>query len=291
MPDPNEYEDEKSFMEVCIPKVLQDGTAKDNDQAVAICSSMWEKKSIEVEPAIKVGSRHSKIDQDDIQEIHDRALRLGAVSPPAPKQDEVISFPLGGYDQDKSMIAFGSDVKALGETPEGVRLGGHLILFGSPEQTDLSYTRDYFTKDTDFDLEPGQKKDVAVYFHHKQPLKASNGDYIIVKRKIGKGQVELDDMGVLIDAIINNRKEYEKFIAENATKMGWSSGTLDHLMEREPQDNGSNWISAWPIGEASLTPTPAEPRINVIPLKSLMSVIEQPALKTLAEDVGQRAAG
>ena len=47
MPDPNEYDDKDKFMEVCIPMVLDDGTAKDSDQAVAICSSMWEKRGEE----------------------------------------------------------------------------------------------------------------------------------------------------------------------------------------------------------------------------------------------------
>lgn len=40
-PQPN-TEDRSEWMGRCIPKVLEDGTAETQDQAVAICSSMWD---------------------------------------------------------------------------------------------------------------------------------------------------------------------------------------------------------------------------------------------------------
>lgn len=48
MPEPGENESRDDFMERCIPMVLEDGTADDNEQAVAICNSMWEGKSTRV---------------------------------------------------------------------------------------------------------------------------------------------------------------------------------------------------------------------------------------------------
>lgn len=47
MPTPNKDEKESEFMERCVPIVLKDGSAKDQDQAVAMCTSMfeeWQKK-------------------------------------------------------------------------------------------------------------------------------------------------------------------------------------------------------------------------------------------------------
>lgn len=44
MPNPNDYKDRESFMKTCIPMVQREGTAKNPDQAVAICSSMWKRK-------------------------------------------------------------------------------------------------------------------------------------------------------------------------------------------------------------------------------------------------------
>lgn len=42
MPTPNMNETKDEYIARCIPVVLEDGTAKDNDQAVAVCNSMWE---------------------------------------------------------------------------------------------------------------------------------------------------------------------------------------------------------------------------------------------------------
>jgi len=47
MPTPNEDESRDDFVSRCIPIVLGDGTAEDQDQAVAICNSMWEEANKE----------------------------------------------------------------------------------------------------------------------------------------------------------------------------------------------------------------------------------------------------
>jgi hypothetical protein len=41
MPTPDANETEKDFVSRCIPVVLEEGTAKDNKQAAAICYSMF----------------------------------------------------------------------------------------------------------------------------------------------------------------------------------------------------------------------------------------------------------
>jgi len=45
MPEPGMDEEKSDFMKRCIPMVLEDGTAADNDQAVAICMSKWEHRN------------------------------------------------------------------------------------------------------------------------------------------------------------------------------------------------------------------------------------------------------
>lgn len=42
MPKPGKGEKKKDFIDRCIPIVIDDGTAKDGDQAVAICNSIWD---------------------------------------------------------------------------------------------------------------------------------------------------------------------------------------------------------------------------------------------------------
>lgn len=55
-PSPMEGEDHDSFIERCIPIVLSDGTAEGEDQAVAICESLWDQKSRDDNPDETVGS-------------------------------------------------------------------------------------------------------------------------------------------------------------------------------------------------------------------------------------------
>ena len=63
MPDPKAYDNKDDFISACIPKVLEEGTAKDQDQAVAICNSMWddrEEKSVRGASLNSKGNRHRR---------------------------------------------------------------------------------------------------------------------------------------------------------------------------------------------------------------------------------------
>jgi len=213
MPTPGENETKDEFIERCIPIVLDDGTAKDNKQASAICNSMWEQEKKSADPE------------------------------PEPEEEET-----------EELVYYGEPVKALGDG----RVGGYLVRFTSDDDPDL--TGEYFTKDTDF----GDASSAAVYYNHGL-------DPVIKKRKLGKADLNTDDFGVWAEAQLDLRDKYEKFIYEMAEqgKQGWSSGTAGHLIERVPQGNAV-WLRSWPLGlDASITPTPAEPRNGVQPLKSI----------------------
>jgi len=43
MPSINDYDNREDWMGVCIPKLVEEG--KEQDQATAACSSMWENKT------------------------------------------------------------------------------------------------------------------------------------------------------------------------------------------------------------------------------------------------------
>jgi len=53
MPTPGENESQKDFVSRCIPLVLEDGTAKDQKQAAAVCYSMWEEDKKEADVSEK----------------------------------------------------------------------------------------------------------------------------------------------------------------------------------------------------------------------------------------------
>lgn len=156
------------------------------------------------------------------------------------------------------LILFGGAVKALGAG----KVGGHLVVFGSEEQTDKSELKDFFTKSTDYDLE--EHASSPVYYQHglDETLKA---------RKLGSSKLGIDEVGVWIEAQLAMRDDYEKGIygMAEAKKLSWSSGTAPHLVERKKVGDAHEVIR-WPLGlDASLTPTPAEPRASAVAIKSL----------------------
>lgn len=159
-------------------------------------------------------------------------------------------------DVNETVVSFGSEIKSLGDN----KFGGYLVRFSTQEDPDL--TGDFFDAKTDFDVDfPIQS---TVYFNHGL-------DPQLKKRKFGKADVKVDDVGVWAEFILQERDEYEKALADmaKAGKLGWSSGTAAHLVEREAVGKAMH-IKRWPLGlDASITHTPAEPRNSVIPLKSL----------------------
>jgi phage head maturation protease len=155
---------------------------------------------------------------------------------------------------DETLINFGAEVKALG----GGKVGGYLVKFSTADDPDL--VGDFFTPETDFDLYEG-KRTLTLYDHGL--------DKTIKRRKLGYGSAKVDDVGVWFEAQLEARDEYEAKILElvEAGKLGWSSGSAPHLVERKAVKKAFELLS-WPIVEASLTPTPCEPRTSVQSLKS-----------------------
>ena len=168
-------------------------------------------------------------------------------------------------------VTIGGELKALGNG----KVGGYLVRFGNPDMPDL--TGDYFTAETDFDLDDGAGKSTVLYHHGLDP--------VLKRRKLGRGTVTTTDVGVWMETQLAMRDEYEQAVYSlvEAGKMGLSSGTAPHLVEREPQANGTHKITRWPLGlDASITPIPAEPRTSVIALKTYLDMAE-PYVKALSQ--------
>ena len=158
---------------------------------------------------------------------------------------------------DDTLVAFGGAVKALGNG----KIGGYLVRFGAPWDTDIE--DDYFTPATDYGLQDGRGP-THVYYNHG--LNKTLG-----KRRLADGALTTDDVGVWVETELALRDAYEQAIyaMAEAGKLGWSSGTAAHLVEREAVGKAQR-VTMWPLGlDASLTPAPAEPRNRAVPLKSL----------------------
>ena len=155
-----------------------------------------------------------------------------------------------------NLIYYGEAVKVLGEG----RVGGYLVRYSDEETPDLE--GDFFSNKTDLGIESGSK--LPVYYQH-------GFDPHFKTKRIGRATADFQDVGVWLEAQLEMRDEYERGLLElaEAGKLGWSSGAAGHLVDRE--QIGKAWhIKSWPIAEASLTPTPAEPRNAVLSVKSLL---------------------
>jgi phage head maturation protease len=159
-----------------------------------------------------------------------------------------------------TLVHWGGAVKAL----EGNRVAGYAVLFGGPDDADLSRLRDYFTPATDFGLHVTTK--AAILYHHgvKPPIGG---------RELGVGELKADDVGIWIDGEMALRDEYERAIYEKVKegKLGWSTGTASHRMDRKAVGGGVHEVLRWPLGlDCSLTPTPCDYRTQALSLKALI---------------------
>lgn len=131
-------------------------------------------------------------------------------------------------------------VKATGQ----YTIGGYGARYTEPTDKDLQ--GDYFAPETDFWLK--HYPQVPVLYNHGQ-------DGALGKRVIGKAVPRRDEQGVWYEAQLEQRDEYEPLIMElvKAGALGYSTGSLSHLVERAPDGK----LLSWPVAELTLTPTPA----------------------------------
>ena len=130
---------------------------------------------------------------------------------------------------------------------------GLLVVFGSPDAVDLE--NEFFTQETDF----GRLRETPIWLNHTQPVKTESG-LILIEEPIGYGALELTDEGMIIRGLLDAKYRY---LTQIASEMGWSSGTAAHLVRREPVGKAT-FIKRWLLGlDASITPTPAEPRTMI----------------------------
>ncbi|MBN1200615.1 MAG: phage major capsid protein [Anaerolineae bacterium] len=128
------------------------------------------------------------------------------------------------------------------------RIGGYLVVWGDRSRPDLQ--GEYFTPGTDLGLDWYPRRPVL----YQHGLDGALGPVMI-------GQItalQPDEVGVWVEAQLDLRDRWTRAVLDlvGQEALGWSSGSLPHLVEVAA--NGH--IRRWPIVEGSLTPTPAEPR-------------------------------
>ena len=200
---------------------------------------------------------------------------------PVPKTTQPPTKPLPGRDD--LLISLGSSVKALGgpdEISQGIgRIGGHLVLFGSPEAKD--FYGDYFNSETYLGPDDGNGRDVTI--NHRQPIRTGDASVDAVMKsftdavyKAGGLKTSRDELGIFGEVICDLSDQYDALVYKLAEqgKLKWSGGAPAHMIDRA--DDGK--LKMFVISEAALTPIPAEPRMvtsRVMPLKAYVDYFNQ----------------
>ena len=171
-----------------------------------------------------------------------------------------------------SLIYFGEAIKTLDDNG---KVGGYLVRFSdNGVQKDL--TGEYFTTKTY--LGARDCDGVDTIFHHGQPLPikakltavAASEMNALSEHIFEPIKTKRDTVGIWAETVLKMADDYEKAVygLVKAGKLGWSSGAVDHLVKK----SSGGEITRWPIGEASMTLTPAEPLNRTVTIKALESV-------------------
>lgn len=167
----------------------------------------------------------------------------------------------------KTLVSYGSEVKALGDG----KVGGYLVLFGEPDTAD--FVDDFFRKSTDFALDMKSTPEGVIRYHHKL-------DPVIGDRSLGKAKLGVDEVGVWIEGQLDLKNKYDVAVYNlvQKRKLGWSSAAKDDVVRQV--EGKAYFIKRWPLNldDLTLTPTPADYR-QVADIKSLP--LEPVALKSL----------
>ncbi len=141
-------------------------------------------------------------------------------------------------------------VKSISE--DGYKIGGYLVVWGSYHDKDLQ--GEWFTPQTDLAL--GLYPVRPIFYDHgaNEALKSSMIGTI--------DTLKTDDVGLWCEGQLDRHNRYVKALQQLIAKgaLGWSSGSLPHLISK----NTNGEITRWPVIEASVTPVPANPRLSSV---------------------------
>jgi phage head maturation protease len=168
-------------------------------------------------------------------------------------------------------------IKVLSATDTHYRIGGYGVVYGG-----VDLDGETFTAETDYQLDLVPRK--PVYYDHAQRD---------IKNSLGyTAEVTEDDNGIWIEAELDRSRQYVDRVMAlvHAGRVGWSSGSVAHLAQRE-----GGVIKTWPVVEFSITPTPAEPRTlgirEIKALEDLADLIGEPPIEDAPEPAQQTPLG
>jgi len=291
MPNPSDYDSQKKWMSACVPARKEEGDTQ--DQAVAVCLSIWRKHTGQPEPK---GKAAPSLEQQqrristawDVQRPRSNApdtIEGGYVTETF--DTYVIISANGaywkvGYTDDDETVAFAPQdkwrkveqrsrwvdaknaLKAISRTDDELRVGNYIVLFGgrdlegvaSPTINRDGSKGEFFTSETDLESEHTKGGVLFVDWEHGREDEPGPGDVLgVVDWKTARR----DERGVWVERVLNRRSKYVKWMEEliDAGIIGSSTEAVPDEVQKA--DDGA--IVRWPLRRDTLTVTPMEPRM------------------------------
>ena len=138
-------------------------------------------------------------------------------------------------------------------------ISGMAVVYGG---ADLS--NEYFDSSTDFGMALDRQ---PLYYDH-------GGDSTIARQRIGSGSLIREASGLRFDGEVDVPAKFANSLKRliSSGLLGYSTGALSHLVERQLQPDGRTKIVTWVVGETSLTTSPCEPRTGTNFKKTLEEI-------------------
>jgi hypothetical protein len=231
------------------------------------------------------------------QDVRDAAKLIGKADDPEAVKRKIIAIAKrkGFADaipeawqatkKDAEEFIMGDAIKSLADGA----IGAFAVRFGSESQPDMSQMRDYFTKSTDFWLDAWDRR--PMLYHHALDEDTSDAPRIGTWTK-----AEVKDEGVWLEGQLDKSHRYYGAIKELIRRgvLRLSSDSAPHLVRRAVKGS-THEVTRWPLLAASLTPTPAEPRLTAVSFKALLAEYGLEAIQNdspeAPQDEGERSDG
>lgn len=161
------------------------------------------------------------------------------------------------------------------------QVDGWLAPFDGPVKGGKDLDGEYFSPDTDFALD--YYPSIPIIYAHGQDgeIKATKVGDIPVK--------DIRDKGLWVQGQLDRQGKYYDVLRELADKgdLYWSSGAISHLVTKDARTGA---IKQWPVAEATLTLTPANPWATASVKEAAETVTEaNPTTYTISWTLGDDA--
>lgn len=271
MPNPNMGESKNEFMKRCVPMVMEDGTASDNDQAVAVCMAKWEKGAAK---SFNLSDRRYGI-EEAFNELYPppKPMPMPTMNDERPWISEYfddfvivcdkgtnykVSYTLNGEKvefaprsewKEAISMRIWTAIKAVGDWEIDINSAP----FNRPDSDNQT-----FDDGTDFMLEDFPQP--AIFYHHgiMPGKKGLQKKPIVIGKTVG---VEKRVDGLHLRVVLNKSLEWAKRVWE-AAKKGLavaSSDSIAHLARLEVsgklimyEKDKAGRIAVWPLAGVSL---------------------------------------